>query len=145
MVYCMSSLEEQCEESTRLFGKPYIEIHLWLDEFDGSPECGMRHRRKRHHLAGIEVARKIFGDDVVKAARQHIVTDLRTEDCHEFRVSGTPYLIIFPCSFVLVELVMMSPELPPLNYHRQKNRHRRRLNHLYKPLTIVWHVSCAKI
>ena len=75
----MPSIEEHCAESLRLFGKPYMDVHLYLDALAGSPECGMRHRRKRHHLAGLEKVRKIFGDDAVKAARQHIISDLKME------------------------------------------------------------------
>jgi len=62
-----------------MFGSPYAEVHRWLDEFAGSPEQGMRHRRKRHHLAGIEEAAKIFGEDARVAAKQHVITDLKEE------------------------------------------------------------------
>lgn len=75
----MPSLKEHCEESIRLFGKPYTEVHLWLDEFAESKECGMKHRCKRHHEAGLEQVRKIFGIDAVKAARQHIISDIKME------------------------------------------------------------------
>ena len=76
----MSILRYHCEESIKLFGKPFEEVHLWLDEFAGTKEFGMRHRRKRHHLAGIEEAVKLFGEDVRPAARQHIISDLKTEE-----------------------------------------------------------------
>jgi hypothetical protein len=49
----MPIIEKHCEESIQLFGKPYAEIHKWLDEFAGSKEYGYRHRRKRHHEDGI--------------------------------------------------------------------------------------------
>lgn len=39
----------------------------------------MRHRRARHHLEGIQRVREIFGDDAARAARQHIITDLKEE------------------------------------------------------------------
>ena len=75
----MPNLKEHCAESIRLFGKSYEAVHRWLDEFAESKECGMRHRRKRHHLAGIEEARTLFGDDAIRVARQHIITDLKME------------------------------------------------------------------
>ena len=75
----MPGLKEHCEESIRLFGKPFTEVHLWLDEFAESKECGMRHRQKRHHDAGLEQVKRIFGDDTVMPARQHIVSDLKME------------------------------------------------------------------
>ena len=58
------------------FGKPFTEVHLWLDEFAGWPQCGMKHRKYRHHLAGIEEARMRFGNIGAEVARQHIIADL---------------------------------------------------------------------
>ncbi len=75
----MPSLEYHGEESERLFGKPYEEVHRWLDEFMGGPEYGMRHRKKRHHEAGIREAARHFGEEAGKAARQHVVADLKME------------------------------------------------------------------
>jgi hypothetical protein len=51
----------------------------WLDEFAGKPPWGMKHRRLRHHAAGIEEVRKLFGDGAAAAARQHIISDLKME------------------------------------------------------------------
>lgn len=75
----MPNTEEHCKESIRLFGKPFTEVHLWLDALAESPDCGMRHRMKRHHLAGLEQVRRIFDEEAVKAARQHIIADLKME------------------------------------------------------------------
>jgi len=75
----MSSFEKHCQESIELFGAAYEEVHLWLDEFQGTPELGFRHRRKRHHEAGIKEAVKIFGEDAGPVARQHIISDLKEE------------------------------------------------------------------
>lgn len=75
----MPSLDYHCEESERLFGKPFEEVHRWLDEFMGKPGLGMRHRKKRHHEAGIREVERLFGEEAARAARQHVITDLRTE------------------------------------------------------------------
>ena len=75
----MSSFKEHCEESERLFGQPFPKVHKWLDEFAGTERYGMRHRRLRHHLAGIREAEELFGPEAAPAARQHIVTDLKME------------------------------------------------------------------
>jgi hypothetical protein len=75
----MSTFEKHCEESLRLFGNPYDEVHNWLDEFQGTPEYKMRHRRKRHHEAGIRQAIELFGEEAGKVARQHIISDLKEE------------------------------------------------------------------
>jgi hypothetical protein len=63
--------------SIKAFGQPYTEVHLWLDEFFAS--LGARHRRKRHHLKGIEEVRRRWGDRAADAAKQHIIDDLKGE------------------------------------------------------------------
>jgi hypothetical protein len=75
----MPTLETHCQESERQFGKPWVEVHKWLDEFAGKPGHGMRHRRVRHHLEGIRQVRELFGDEAASVARQHIVADLKEE------------------------------------------------------------------
>lgn len=75
----MSKREEHCRESVTLFGAPFEEVHRWLDEFAGSPKYGMRHRRVRHHEAGIQEAIRLFGAAAGPAARQHILSDLKQE------------------------------------------------------------------
>lgn len=71
--------EEHESMATKRFGKPWTQVHQWLDEFMGTPQYHMRHRKVRHHLEGIEEARKLFGDEGAEAARQHIEADLSTE------------------------------------------------------------------
>ncbi len=71
--------EEHCAESKMIFGAPFEEVHRWLDEFAGQPGIGMRHRRKRHHQAGIEYIRRLYGDLAAEAARRHIISDLMME------------------------------------------------------------------
>ena len=73
------TFEQHCEESKRLFGDRYEEVHRRLDEFMGKPGYGMRHRKKRHHEEGIQQAVEIFGEEAGKAARQHIISDLKEE------------------------------------------------------------------
>jgi hypothetical protein len=75
----MSKFEEHCSESIELFGKPYEEVHLWFDEFHASEEYKMRHRRVRHHAAGIKQAIGLFGEEAGPVARQHIISDLKQE------------------------------------------------------------------
>ena len=75
----MPSFEQHCEESVRLFGEPYEQVHRWLDEFAGRPPHGMRHRKFRHHQAGIDEVRRRWGDKAAVAAKAHIIADLRME------------------------------------------------------------------
>ena len=39
----------------------------------------MRHRKKRHHEAGVEEVRRQWGEQAAAAARQHIISDLKME------------------------------------------------------------------
>lgn len=75
----MSSFEQHCQQSVATFAKEFAEVHRWLDEFAGTPEYGMRHRKLRHHTAGLEEVQKLFGEEGVAAARQHIIADLKLE------------------------------------------------------------------
>ena len=73
--------EEHEAESIRLFGKPYTEVHRWLDELawqrDGS--FNPDHRPVRHNKMGIEFIRCKFGDEAAKAAERHIRSDMAME------------------------------------------------------------------
>jgi uncharacterized protein DUF6915 len=75
----MPSFEDHCAESERLFGEPFEAVHKWLDEFAFKPPYGLRHRRLRHHQAGIDEVHRRWGDQAAAAARQHIVSDLKME------------------------------------------------------------------
>ena len=75
----MPSTTMHCQESLRLFGDEFLELHCWLDEFAGKAPYGMRHRRVRHHEAGIREAMRLFGGQCGAAARQHVISDLQEE------------------------------------------------------------------
>lgn len=70
-------LEDHCKECVNILGKPFREVHLWLDEFakNYSLDKKYKHRKFRHHKEGIEEARMLFGDDGAKAAQLHILSD----------------------------------------------------------------------
>ncbi len=71
-------LEDHCTQSIHLFGEAFPEMHIWLDAYASTP-LGARHRRKRHHLVGIEEVRRRWGDRAASTARQHIIDDLKDE------------------------------------------------------------------
>lgn len=75
----MPTFEEHSRDSEARFGHAYPEIHRWLDEFHGHPDYKTRHRRVRHHEAGIAEAIRHFGDHAGPVARAHIELDLRRE------------------------------------------------------------------
>jgi hypothetical protein len=71
--------KQHCEECLLKLGEPFNEVHAWLDEFQGKPPHGMRHRKFRHHQKGIEEVRKMWGGRAAEAATLHIVSDLKME------------------------------------------------------------------
>lgn len=77
-------LDDHCAESVALFGEDFRDVHVWLDECFSTP-LGARHRRKRHHLAGIEQVRRRFGAQAAEAARRHVISDLKLEGWVEGR------------------------------------------------------------
>jgi hypothetical protein len=77
--------EEHLAESIEKFGVAMPELHQWLDEFAGKPGIGMKHRRYRHHLEGLNEVRRIFGQDAVAPARRHLISDLKMEGWKEGR------------------------------------------------------------
>jgi len=75
----MPSFEEHCRETAEKYLKPFEEVHIWLDEFAGKAPYGMKHRRVRHHQAGVNEARNLFGMDGAHVAKDHIIADLQME------------------------------------------------------------------
>jgi hypothetical protein len=77
----MATQEAHCAETEKALGKPYTEVHRWLDEFHLylDKTLGATHRRKRHHEQGIQEAIKLFGEEAGIAARMHTITDLKEE------------------------------------------------------------------
>lgn len=73
------TFEEHCQESERLFGERFEGVHRWLDEFMGTPEYRMRHRKVRHHEEGIRQVLELFGEKASQVARRHIMSDLMLE------------------------------------------------------------------
>jgi hypothetical protein len=72
-------LENHELESKSLWGDNYTHVHNWLDEFQGTEKYHMRHRRVRHHEAGIREAISLFGEEAGPVARRHIISDLKEE------------------------------------------------------------------
>lgn len=72
---------EHCQECLDKLGKPYGEVHKFLDEYVS--KLGFKHRRIWHHQEGIYEVGKRFGEDAIKAARLHIISDLKQEGWKE--------------------------------------------------------------
>ncbi len=76
-------LENHERESITYFGKPFTEIHQWLDQYAGTPKYRMRHRKILHHEQGIKKVIELFGEKAGKVARRHIISDLEEEGWRE--------------------------------------------------------------
>lgn len=65
-------INEHEKISIELYGHPFTEVHLWLDEF-----CliTVNHRPYRHNKRGIEYIRKNMGELAAIAAEKHILDD----------------------------------------------------------------------
>jgi hypothetical protein len=74
----MANIAEHCSDCIKELGKPFIEVHEWLDEFaiKFPPEThGVFHRKFRHNKEGVEKVRSAWGDDGARAAVIHINRD----------------------------------------------------------------------
>jgi hypothetical protein len=69
--------EEHEAECVEKLGRPFTEVHVYLDHF--YPEYGFKHRCKLHHKVGIELVRQQWGDEAAVAAKLHILSDLAIE------------------------------------------------------------------
>ena len=82
--------QEHNEATCKRLGQDFDEVHRWLDEFHGHPRFATRHRKVRHHWAGIEQVRERWGDQAAEAAKFHILDDLRTGECELADESDIP-------------------------------------------------------
>ena len=73
----MSSRQQHCKTSMKLFGMDYDEVHAWLDALADAGEGMMdtHHRVHRHHTEGVEEVRRKWGDQAAEAAQEHIKED----------------------------------------------------------------------
>lgn len=78
----MADFEQHCRETHIILGNRFETVPRWLDEFFLSPQYGTRHRRLRHHEAGIHEAARLFGPE----AGEHAL-DRHDED--SFTASST--------------------------------------------------------
>ena len=66
---------EHCEDCVRKLGKPYEEVHRWLDELACNHNWSLDHRDHRHNLEGINEVRNRWGEEAARAAVLHILAD----------------------------------------------------------------------
>jgi len=61
------------EDCVKELGKPYEEVHNWLDALWAT--LGVKHRSARHHMEGVQEIIKMYGEEAGKAAIIHIKRD----------------------------------------------------------------------
>lgn len=66
--------KEHAEACVKEFGKPFEEIHVFLDQF--WPKYKISHRRLLHHWLGLELIVNRFGKEARAPAELHIFQDL---------------------------------------------------------------------
>jgi ribosomal protein S27AE len=74
----MATFEEHCKETTEKLGRPFEQVHKWLDEFQD--KMGPGHRAMRHNALGILDCIDQWGYEAAAAACIHIHRD---EHSHE--------------------------------------------------------------
>lgn len=71
----MPSHSQHCADCELKLGKPFPEVHTWLDALYDSRSGDLGHRAARHHMEGVEEVRRMWGDDAARAAKLHIMLD----------------------------------------------------------------------
>jgi hypothetical protein len=66
--------EKHCKQE---LGKPFTNVHRFLDQFASKYNMSMAHRMILHHRLGVEAAGLEFGSDAKEAAKLHVRDDLR--------------------------------------------------------------------
>jgi hypothetical protein len=69
----MATFDEHCEETRRKLGRPWNEVHQWLDELQ--PSLGPEHRKVRHNVSGVVHVIETWGFEAGAAACLHIYRD----------------------------------------------------------------------
>ncbi|TVM14023.1 hypothetical protein DPQ33_17985 [Oceanidesulfovibrio indonesiensis] len=69
-------IEEHAKRCEQELGKPFTEVHCFLDQFAMKYNMSMAHRMILHHRLGVEVVGLEFGPEAKEAAKLHIRDDL---------------------------------------------------------------------
>ena len=67
-------LEDHEKQSVEYFGKPFTEVHVFLDQFFDKFR-GAEHRRVLHHTMGVNEIVRRFGEEARPVAELHIKED----------------------------------------------------------------------
>jgi hypothetical protein len=68
------TFEEHKANSIKLFGKPFKEVHAFLDQY--AIKYSDFHRKIFHHAEGVRLVVQKFGEESRRHAEQHIIDDM---------------------------------------------------------------------
>lgn len=82
----MAKIKTHCEDCERLLGKPYMEVHEWLDMYAKkyNPfKYNEYHRQFLHNLPALEEKFQEWGHYRQMAAKIHVIRDFELYVCLE--------------------------------------------------------------
>jgi len=74
----MSALRVHEDQCRKILGEPFTEVHQFLDQYNdpvAHPFTAHLHRRRLHHLTGLQLVAQRFGGLAFLAACLHILED----------------------------------------------------------------------
>ena len=82
---------QHTDSCIRKFGKPFYEVHRFLDQYYQA--YGLGHRRLLHHRLGVELIVKQFGESARGPAELHVREDTGGELPEDWSFYGEPFLL----------------------------------------------------
>lgn len=70
----ISNHEQRC---VKKLGKPFTDVHVFLDQFAHKYGMSLVHRMILHHQLGVALVGLLIGPEAMHAARLHVVDDVR--------------------------------------------------------------------
>ena len=85
-------IDQHAETCVKKFGKPYFEVHRFLDRYEQDFR-GYEHRRFLHHRMGVELVVATYGEEARAPAELHIRQDTGGELPEDWSFYGEPLLL----------------------------------------------------
>ena len=85
-------LAEHADACRQELGKPFFEIHEFIDQY-AQDFGGFAHRRLLHHRLGVKLVLERFGDEAAGAAELHIKQDTNGVVPEDWADYGEPILL----------------------------------------------------
>ena len=86
----MASRKIHCQDCMERLGKPWNEVHKYLDGLFDYKTKLLNHRTERHHMKGVEYCREQWGEEAALAAKIHIQRDFGILDADDVEIDLIP-------------------------------------------------------